>query len=469
MAKNEWLEFKPTPRQFECWQYLTDATTTEIGYGGAAGGGKTLLGCYWLLGNCVSYAGTAWVMGRRELNNLKRTTLLTFLGVCRDQGLIPGKDYVLNSQANTITFENSSVIFLFDLSNQPSDPLYTRLGSLELTGAFVDESNEIPELAIQILSARCGRKLNEQYAIKPKIFETFNPDKGHVYQRFYKLFREQRLPEFRKFVPALWSDNPFLANSYIDQLRHLRDEKTKQRLLYGNFEYDDDPSTLIEYDNILDLFTNPIPEGQEKYLTCDVARFGDDKTIICLWDGWRCYKIIKCEKQGLDVTADLIRQTADVESIPWSHVAVDEGGVGGGVVDMLRGIRGFVGGHAAYKLRDGDKAHFANLRSETAFRFADLANEHRIRIECADMEVKQQIVEELEQLKAKDTFTDQPQALIPKDEIKIILGRSPDYADALTMRAFFEVAPSLKEGMAHQFVPSSFAYRKQTPKIVFKI
>jgi hypothetical protein len=33
---------------FLAGKYLTDAVTTEIGYGGAAHGGKSYLGCEWL-------------------------------------------------------------------------------------------------------------------------------------------------------------------------------------------------------------------------------------------------------------------------------------------------------------------------------------------------------------------------------------------------------------------------------------
>jgi hypothetical protein len=53
-----------------------------------------------------------------------------------------------------IKFANGSQILLLDLAYLPSDPLYTRLGSLELTGAFVDEAAEVDERCITILSTR---------------------------------------------------------------------------------------------------------------------------------------------------------------------------------------------------------------------------------------------------------------------------------------------------------------------------
>jgi hypothetical protein len=48
-------------------------------------------------------------------------------------------------------------------------------------------------------------------------------------------------------------------------------------------------------------------------------------------------------------------------------------------------------------------------------------------------------MEELEQVRAKDMDKDNKLQIIPKDTIKAILGRSPDYADALAMRMYYEV------------------------------
>ncbi len=125
-------------------------------------------------------------MGRKEMINLKRTTLLTFFKVCMEYGVNTSEHFNYNQQTNIITVGNGSQIFLLDLSHQPADPLYTRLGSLELTGGFVDESNEVDIRAITIVKTRLGRRKNEEYKLLPKFLETFNPDKGHVYADYFK-------------------------------------------------------------------------------------------------------------------------------------------------------------------------------------------------------------------------------------------------------------------------------------------
>ena len=45
------------PKQEHAVFYLNDKTTTEIIYGGAAGGGKSALGCLWLIEMCQTYEG----------------------------------------------------------------------------------------------------------------------------------------------------------------------------------------------------------------------------------------------------------------------------------------------------------------------------------------------------------------------------------------------------------------------------
>ena len=145
----------------------------------AQGGGKSALGCYWLIKNCLKYKGTRWVMGRASLKTLKETTLNSFYDIAKIQGLKMGEHYFFNAQANIITFFNGSTILLKDLFSYPSDPNFDELGSLEITGAFVDECNQISEKAWNILMSRIRYKLDENGLI-PKILGTCNPSKGYI-------------------------------------------------------------------------------------------------------------------------------------------------------------------------------------------------------------------------------------------------------------------------------------------------
>lgn len=431
------IDFKPNKKQFQAWEYLTDDIHTEIGYGGGAHGGKSYLGCIWIVTMCLAYPKTGWLIGRRELTNLKKTTLKTLFKAMADFG-ITDKMFNFNQQNNIITFGNGSEIFLMDLDYKPSDPLYTRLGGLELTGAFIDESNECPEDAIGTLKTRLGRRGD----LKPKLLETFNPSKNHVYKRYYKPSVENTLPPHRVFIRALATDNPFTTDQYLEQLRNGTKIEV-ERLLNGNFEYDDDPNALIDTEAIYDLFTNTITNIENKYLTADIARYGQDKTVIYCWRGLEVYKAYYYDKQGLDVTAQKIKEIVATEQIPYSHVIVDEDGVGGGVVDMIKGVKGFIANSRPFDLQEmrfGNKvpANFSNLKTQCYFKLADLINTHKIAVKLDDGYVRNMITEELQYVKQKDNVSDGKLMLMAKSEVKELLGHSPDFSDALMMRMYFE-------------------------------
>lgn len=454
--KQRIITFRPSRKQFLAWQYLTDKETTELGFGGAASGGKSYLGCFWLLAMCLAYPDTAWLLGRKEMINLKRTTLITFFKVCDEFGIKANREFSFNQQTNVITFTNKSQIFLFDLSYQPSDPLYTRLGSLELTGGFIDESNEVDSQAISIVKTRLGRRKNEEHGLTPKLLETFNPDKGHVYQEFYKPSRDNLLPPHRKFIKALPTDNPHTTAQYLQQLRHS-DKITQERLLLGNFEYDDDPARLMQYDALNDLWTNTVTDDGNKYIIADIARYGQDKTVVGLWYGLCLKQVMIFEKQGTDQTAEAIKILARDERVPFSHILVDEDGIGGGVLDQLRGIKGFIANSVPFPNKLTFKPeNYQNLKAQCTFTLAEYVNKHQMAIEVTDRDFKERLIEELEQIKSSDADKDGKRKIQGKDEIKSILGRSPDRADMLMMRMWFEVSRQTQASSAFQSAPTQF-------------
>ena len=254
--------------------YLEDNQKKEGVFGGGAGGGKSVLGCYWQIKNRLKYSGTAGLIGRSKLKTLKETTLNSFYFVCLEQGLKAGIHYKTDNQLNHIHFYNGSIIFFKDLFYYPSDPNFDELGSLEITDAFIDECPQVIEKSWNIVMSRIRYKLDENNLI-PKILGTCNPSKGWPYMNFYKPHKENKLSNEKFFVQSLAIENPFISRHYIDNLNRL-DPVSKERLLNGNWEYDDDPAVLIDYEKSVDMFVNEHVKEGLKYITCDAARLGDD-------------------------------------------------------------------------------------------------------------------------------------------------------------------------------------------------
>lgn len=427
------FKWAQTKKQKLAWQYLNDNKTTEIFYGGGAGGGKSYLGCMWIIISCLKYPGSRWMMGRAILKSLKQTTLLTFLDICKKNNLRPGKDFEYRSMDGMIHWNNDSEIYLKDLFQFPSDPEYDSLGSTEFTGAFIDEGSQVTNKAKMIVMSRLRYKL-EEFNLIPKLLIASNPAKNFLYSEFYRPYKEKKIEPYRAFIPSLVTDNPYISPHYIENLKKL-DKTTKERLLYGNFEYDDDPSKLMEYDAIVDLFTNAGVMTEDKYLTCDPARMGHDKTVIMLWGGYVVTKVWEFKKQKTDITEEILLKIAARENVSKHHIVTDDDGVGGGVVDHVK-CKGFINNATPVKKPN---ENYANLKSQCYFYMADAINKGKVAIHTEDIETKAMIIEELEQIKRRDIDKDGKLAVIQKEIIKEKIGRSPDFADCIMMRFYFDV------------------------------
>ena len=429
------MEINPefTTKQKDCLRFLFDDTTNEVLFGGAAGGGKSWVGSAWLIILCLRYPKTRYLMGRSKLDALKKTTLNTFFEVCSAWGLKSGEHYTFNGSSNIVSFTNGSEIILKDLFLYPSDRNFDSLGSLEITGAFIDEANQVTHKAINVVQSRIRYKLDD-YNIVPKLLMTCNPAKNWVYTEYYKPAQLGTLKDYRKFVPSLVTDNQFISKHYEKQLSKL-DEVSKQRLLFGNWEYDASSDSLINYDSILNLFDNTGTAG-EKYISCDVARMGEDKSVVMLFEGLQVVMIKTFDKNTITELAEYIRELQKNHQVKLSNIIVDSDGVGGGLQDVLR-CKGFINNASPIK-----KENFQNLKTQCYYKLADLINKGQIGITISDVDKRKMITEELEQVRSKDIDKDGKLKIVPKDVVKSVIGRSPDYSDALAMRMFYEVKPS---------------------------
>ncbi len=462
---------KLLPKQENAIYYLKDSETKELLYGGAAGGGKSALGCLWLIESCQKYPGTRWLMGRAKLKALKETTLNTFFELSTKLGL--SDQYNYNAQQNIIYWNNGSEILLKDLFLYPSDPNFDSLGSLEITGAFIDECNQVVHKAWQIVLSRCRYKLKEfdvdgsktsdlkvneldennlpkswirkdntiTYGLIPKVLGSCNPAKNWTYKEFYRKDKDKSIATHRKFIQALPTDNPHLPKSYLDSLLSL-DKNSKERLYFGNWEYDDDPSTLIDMDSITDYWNPTHIKGEgNKYITIDVARKGKDKTVIRVWHGWLCIYRYEIAVSGLDYVVKKVKEIQVKYGVSNSNTIADEDGVGGGVVDFLH-CKGFVNNSRALDVNNTPQ-NFNNLKSQCSYKMAQKICNRETGEICEDSSVRDITSEEMEQVKQKDIDKDGKVALVSKDIVKQMIGRSPDEWDSIMMRYWFELTPKM--------------------------
>jgi phage terminase large subunit len=425
-------DIKLTKRQTVAFEYLMDDTTTELCFGGSAGGGKSMLACLWLVAMCIKYEGIRTLLGRTTLSALKQTSLNTLFEVMKMSGMEADKHYTYNGQSNTITFNNKSEIILKDLEYKPSDPNFDSLAGLEITCAVIEEASQVTRTAYNIVKSRIRYKLNE-YNLVPKVLLTTNPSQGFLKKEFYLPYMEATLSQNKKFIPSLPLDNPHLPQAYIDMLNTLPSEQRK-RLLLGDWNYNEELDALFDFDSITACSFKHAPNpSDKKYICIDVARFGGDSTIISIWIGLTIVEIIRYNKIDGDTLHTHITDLISKHGIHPSQVIADSDGVGGFLVDRLR-CTSFVN-----NARPLHEQNFTNLKSQCYIKLSDLIKEGKLSINVLDPVIVDELTTQLLAIKLKDVEKDGKVGVIGKDVMKKMLGVSPDIADSIMLRMYYEV------------------------------
>ena len=189
------------------------------------------------------------------------------------------------------------------------------------------------------------------------------------------------------------------------------------------------------------MFTTNEKRRGKKYITCDVARLWGDMCVIMVWDGYVLEEVIRFKNEKLTFTQEKIRQLAKQYTIPMSRVLVDEDWVGGGLVDAL-GCRGFTANLVpispiSKKYLPERKRNYFNLKTQCYDILADRVNNGVIYIN--DEWIKEVLLEEMDVMCYVDVDKEWKIKITAKDTVKQMIGRSPDFADCLSMRSFFEL------------------------------
>ncbi len=240
-------------------------------YQGGYGSGKTWCGA--LLGILLAkkYPGCKGLVGAKEYELVRKTTLQTYFEHLEKLGYSSGKHYKYNKVDKIIIFKNGSEIIFSQLDNPE------KFKSLNLHWAEVEEVSQISDNSFKQL---IGRLRNTD--IKPewgkftyRFFAHTNPqpNKGWIWKRFV----ENKQENYRLII-APTTNNIYLPEHYVKELQSAYDPVYYRINVLG--EHGDYNSGLVvkgfNEENIKKLKYCPdIP----LHLTCD---FNVDPMMWCI-------------------------------------------------------------------------------------------------------------------------------------------------------------------------------------------
>lgn len=336
-------------------------------YGGAKGGGKSVLGCRWMLTEALKLIDDFGLLpsneplaigfiGRNRATDFEKTTLETW------KREIPSALYRINERKHEIVIAETVKYFYGGFDNRED---IEKFNSAEYCRNFVDQAEECDPEPMGFLRATLRLKINGQIPVY-RMLLTANPAQCWLKQEYVKCPPGQN---GNYFIPALPSDNPYLPPTYMTTLRNSFTHRPEMLAAYIEGSWDAITGTDVI---ILDRWVEAshsqrfIGKILHKFIAADIARFGDDRTVIQYMEETDIIEKEIYGQRDASWTAGKLAEMARrhlLEDGSTPTIVIDADGLGGPIADFLKHW-----GFETYEIHSAaaaaDPKRFYNRRAE---------------------------------------------------------------------------------------------------------
>ena len=392
------------------------------GFIGGTGTGKTFFIPIYLLYKMGTHKGKEWIVSSPSYGMLKRTVWKYVREGFKRYGI----SYTENKSDMTIETDDGIIYFI-------SAETYERMQGIHAKGIIGDEAGlydrEWWDTAVQRVAFTGG-----------EILLTTTPYSPLHWLKLEFYDRWQRGDKDFFVVNPTSLENPYYPEEEYERAKR-RLPKWRFNLLFNAIFPEESDNALFNLKNLeecinLDAYqVNSINEDFEIYITVDVAREGNDESVIVIWEGYAIQDIIKIEKNNLRELESRIIQIAnelqEANTDKEITIIVDATGLGIGLYENLCESNFYVIGvnfaESAY-----DKRKYANIRAEMYENLANAVEEKKVKL-VKDDDLIEDLLAQERMYKADGRIL-----LKSKEQIKKEIGRSTDTSDAVALR-FIEV------------------------------
>jgi hypothetical protein len=425
------VNWHTNPKQSEALDLLGRPVCKVLLYGGAKGGGKSVFGCRWVYIEseelieqfglpitknpiCVGF------MGRKQSVDFNTTTLETW------KREIPQELYTLNEQKKEIVIRQRVKIRYGGMDSRKD---IKKFNSAEFAFIFIDQAEEISEDEFGMLQGTLRLKING-VELDYKTLLSANPAACWIKRRIIKNAKREEDGIF--FLKALPSDNPDLPSDYIKTLTNAFKHRPEllDAYLYGNWDLLEGEDLIIKDSWVQASHTRVhIEPTRRKIVTADVARFGDDRTIIYYMEDTEIIDHLEYGKKDTHYTsgmiAAMVNKHKDKETGEKPVIVLGGAPIDNGPADNLRAW-GFDVIEMDAAAQADDPEMFVNLRAQMWWVVGQMYSDGDIINHFEDPEL------ETELTVVKYKFRGSKIQVEEKEEIKKPerYGRSPDKGDA---------------------------------------
>lgn len=275
--------------------------------------------------------------------------------------------------------------------------------------------------------------------IIPKFYALTTPRGGSTWNELFKSDSSWDI------ITATTFDNTFLSSESIELMKESLTVEMQQQELYGQLLDMQIENAIIDIDKV-----NTVPNGSDEQYYCgiDFARYGSDNTCIVIRNG---YSIVEMNKMNNADTDEIVNTylTLCKKYNPIMTAIDSTGGYDIGFYDRLK--------HTNKEIQEvnfgsaSDDGICANKRSFIYFNLAS-ALENGFAID--DIEMRQALRYTTWSLTANGK-----RILTPKDNIKRIIGHSPDSLDALALSFYKIKAPTYTMDRQRVHTAVNFLFR----------